>query len=176
MGITKYIELQLVDSLNLINAKLVMKCFDEVEQMLATLRYPTIQPVETINDGIEDIKAFFQKNEYELCSNKIAEIVDKLNRVIFDFKCNKSWFDLTRTIHPNVRFCSSCEKNVYRIENEFDLKKHVQANDCIFYLGEVETPKSCQITEWGEERVISRFGQSHGLMGVPSYNPKIKKK
>jgi hypothetical protein len=100
-------------------------------------------------------------------------LVDFLNRQIFSFKCSNSWFSLERTIHKNVRFCNECHKNVYQIENEFDLVKHMKANDCIFYLGEVETPKSCQITVLGKE-VDPYSVRSNGLMGTPdlSYTKK----
>ena len=151
MGLSKFIELQLVEELNVLNAMLAIEKWEDVQSRIDKLSYPTVRPLVTVPETIVRIKALFENREFTLCSSEITQLVDFLNRQIFSFKCTESWFGLERTIHKNVRYCNSCGKNVYKIENEFDLKKHVQANDCIFYLGEVETPKSCQITEWGEE-------------------------
>ena len=164
MGLSKFIELQLVEELNVLNAMLAIEKWEDVHSRMDKLSYPTVRPIPSIQEGLVEIKESFEAKEYEVCSTKITELVDKLNRNIFDFKCTESWFGLERTIHKNVRYCNSCGKNVYKIENEFDLKKHVQANDCIFYLGEVETPKSCQITDWGKEVDPYSLG-TKGLMG-----------
>ena len=164
MSVSMFIEMQLVQELNYIHALLVMEKMEEVKELLLPLRYPTVRPLPSIQEGLVELKDSFEVKEYEVCSTKITELVDKLNRNISDFKCTESWFGLERTIHKNVRYCKSCGKNVCKIENEFDLKKHVQANDCIFYLGEVETPKSCQITDWGKEVDPYSLG-SKGLMG-----------
>ena len=103
--------------------------------MMDKLSYLRVRPMETVLETIVRIKSLFENKEFTSFSSEITQLVDFFYRQIFSFKCTNSSFSLERTIHKNVRFCNECHKNVYQIENEFDLVKHTKENDCIFYFG-----------------------------------------
>ncbi len=162
-----YLELSLVKELNLINSMLAISNSEKAKELLEKLEYDTSEPIDTVLDRLSSIRTLFNVKDFDLASYEITSLVDLMNRKIFSFKCDKTWYSLERTIHKNIRYCQFCDKNVYQIENEFDLKKHLKANDCIYFLGDVDTPKSCQITETGKEVIINFDPNETRLMGAP---------
>ena len=173
MAMRLFLELSVVKELNLINSMLAISNNEKAKQLLESLEYETSEPIDTVLDRLNNIRSLFNEKEFDLASDEITSLVDLMNRKIFSFKCNRTWFSLQRTIHKNIRYCQFCDKNVYQIENEFDLKKHLKANDCIYFLGDVDTPKSCQITETGKEVIISFDSTETRLMGAPEHTIRV---
>ena len=173
MAMRLYLELSVVKELNLINAMLAISKSEKAEELLKALEYETSKPIDTVLDRLSNIRTLFKAKHFDLASDEITSLVDLMNRKIFSFKCDKTWYSLERTIHKNIRYCQFCDKNVYQIENEFDLKKHLKSNDCIYFLGDVDTPKSCQITETGKEVIISFDSTETRLMGAPEHTIRV---
>jgi len=49
----------------------------------------------------------------------------------FAFKCPKTWNQLAKTAQENVRFCSECQREVYLIQTDDELRKHSAKGHCI---------------------------------------------
>ena len=47
------------------------------------------------------------------------------------FKCPLLWKDLQGTNNPDARYCNECEKEVYRCNDEKEVKKHIELKHCI---------------------------------------------
>ena len=114
---------------------------------------------------IEFLYKLMKEDNFDKTLELIGQTIDDINKIIFDFKCDKGWNSLFLTNDENMRFCQDCRKNVYKIENELDLRKHLEANDCIYFLGEVDTPMSCQITTL--DSPLDSKKKFSGPMGMP---------
>lgn len=49
----------------------------------------------------------------------------------FAFRCDRQWSGLKRTAHPDVRFCTDCQREVYRCHTDRDLREAVALNRCV---------------------------------------------
>jgi uncharacterized protein (TIGR02996 family) len=49
----------------------------------------------------------------------------------FDFECPKRWEKLTTTADPAVRFCDSCQQNVYHCGSVEQAERHAWAGHCV---------------------------------------------
>ena len=48
------------------------------------------------------------------------------------FQCNKRWSDLKKIVtEKDIRFCSDCQKPVYRIDQYTDYESHAAAGHCV---------------------------------------------
>ena len=47
------------------------------------------------------------------------------------FKCPLLWKDLQSTDNSDARYCNECEKEVYRCNDEKEVKKHIGLKHCI---------------------------------------------
>ena len=47
------------------------------------------------------------------------------------YKCPQLWKDLQGTDNPDARYCNECEKEVYRCNDEKEVKKHIELKHCI---------------------------------------------
>ena len=47
------------------------------------------------------------------------------------YKCPLLWKDLQGTDNPDARYCNECEKEVYRCNDEKEVKKHIELKHCI---------------------------------------------
>lgn len=55
----------------------------------------------------------------------------KIRNCIYGFKCEQIWDQMQFTKRENVRFCSSCEKEVFFVEKKGQLFKSIQLNRCV---------------------------------------------
>ena len=56
-----------------------------------------------------------------------------------EFECPQDWDGMIMSADPNIRHCSSCNKDVYFCHTVEDLKKAISAQHCVSYIsGEVE--------------------------------------
>lgn len=51
----------------------------------------------------------------------------------FAFKCDKKWDDLDETRNDNIRFCNTCEKEVYFCNDDSELAQNVRLNRCVAF-------------------------------------------
>lgn len=60
-----------------------------------------------------------------------------------EFVCPKDWESMVVSVDPNIRHCSTCNKDVYFCHTIDDLKKSINNQQCVTYVsGEVvETSK-----------------------------------
>lgn len=173
----RFTQLKVAELIKLTRNFIAVEKFEDAEFHFDKINCKDYKDFENILVDITEIKKVIKLHNFKQAEKQLTDLEDRLLKLIFSFKCNLSWFSLKRTIHDNIRFCSTCSRNVYKIENEFDLKKHIQANDCIFYLGEIETEKSCHIKKWGEPIDEKPFQKgllpdvdlviSKGSMGTP---------
>ena len=54
-----------------------------------------------------------------------------IRNCIFGFKCNKTWEDLGETSSDNVKFCQSCQKEVFFCESDDELVESIRLNRCV---------------------------------------------
>ncbi len=52
------------------------------------------------------------------------------------FKCDKNWDDLSETDNDDVRFCQSCQREVYFCYDDSDIAKSIRLNRCIAFIFE----------------------------------------
>ena len=50
---------------------------------------------------------------------------------IFGFKCDKRWGEMIETSQRDVKFCDSCQKEVYLISDEYELMEAIELNRCV---------------------------------------------
>jgi U3 small nucleolar ribonucleoprotein protein IMP4 len=55
----------------------------------------------------------------------------ELRNCIFGFKCTANWDEMTPTDDVNVRKCSTCQKNVYLVDDKDDLYEAIALNRCV---------------------------------------------
>jgi hypothetical protein len=56
----------------------------------------------------------------------------------FEFVCNKQWYELVPIdvrnedlANPQIRYCTTCSKDVHRVETEDELRKAIKAGLCV---------------------------------------------
>ena len=54
-----------------------------------------------------------------------------IRNCIFGFKCNKQWDELTLTSEDEVKFCQTCQKEVYFCSSDDELAAYVRLNRCV---------------------------------------------
>ena len=70
------------------------------------------------------------------------EIITKelIRNCVFGIKCDKNWKDMehirTDENDRDVRFCSSCEKEVYETITKDDLYTNIELNRCVLMRNE----------------------------------------
>lgn len=114
-----------------------------------------------INDvNLENFeKSCYQEALLLFQKNKIAEAIDVLARLrgnnlsnLFSNPCDKKWDSLIATNNSDIRFCSDCKRNVFKVYNKEDYRKRKQLNQCVaisFHLEErIIESTSCEFTEY----------------------------
>lgn len=86
---------------------------------------------------VDNIKEGSSKTILNMVNNKITI----LNQLIFSNPCEKSWFNLSNTRDVNIKFCSDCGKNVYKVSNEEDYLKRKNLQQCVALDIEFFNPK-----------------------------------
>jgi hypothetical protein len=77
----------------------------------------------------------------------------------FTFKCPKTWEWLIQTENATVRHCSECDRDVYLVLTEEDLRRHGEAGHCVAvsvkeedsfgsYVGNLMPPYDAQKNGW----------------------------
>lgn len=55
----------------------------------------------------------------------------KIRNCVFGFRCTENWSSMGGTNQYDVRFCASCEKEVYLVSTEADLMEAITLNRCV---------------------------------------------
>ena len=58
----------------------------------------------------------------------------------FEFVCPLKWDNLEKTDENNIRYCGSCEKQVYKAKNMFSFYELSEQNKCVAYKEDDNTP------------------------------------
>ena len=59
----------------------------------------------------------------------------------FEFVCPENWDSFEKTDNDRVRFCGSCQRQVFKAENKETLKQLSKEEKCVAYFsGEKNTP------------------------------------
>jgi hypothetical protein len=89
----------------------------------------------------------------------------------FTFVCDKEWYQLrplkddelpNKDFYPDARYCISCQKNVFKVETEEQLKIALKRGDCIC-VGKFDKQKK----KW-----LNRAVDSTRTIGLPRFPPK----
>ena len=132
MGIT---DLKNIRKLKVLKSLLILDKYDEIGWKYNHL----IDPKSYSNSGaniiynIECLKNVFELKNYGECIEIITQIIEALNSRVFTFKCEKKWRDLERTKDNNTRFCMSCSRHVFEVNNEVDYNKRKHLQQCVFF-------------------------------------------
>jgi len=85
-----------------------------------TERFGIIAQLEDLRPKLDqDWVAIFDRPRVENCDEQFA------------FKCPKQWVKLKGTDDPTVRYCDSCQKDVYYCHTLRDAFEHAQNGDCV---------------------------------------------
>ncbi len=52
------------------------------------------------------------------------------------FKCDADWDELFETENDDVRFCGSCQREVFFCHSDLDIAKNIKLNRCIAFISE----------------------------------------
>ncbi|GGZ72452.1 hypothetical protein [Algibacter mikhailovii] len=99
------------------------------------------------------------EKEFGTCIISIDKINKVLNKRIYEFECHRNWMSLSNTTDDNIKFCSECAKNVFKVNSIAEYEKRSILGQCVFYTEPVklvDNTNSCTITEIHE-----------GLLGLP---------
>ena len=70
-----------------------------------------------------------------------------IRNCVFAFKCDKSWDDMTSTKIHDVKFCQTCQREVYFCRTDQQLREAINLNRCVsIEFIEPETKKYHQLT------------------------------
>ena len=59
----------------------------------------------------------------------------------FEFICPENWNNFERTDDETIRFCGSCEKQVFKATDKETLEELSKGNKCVaYFFGEKDTP------------------------------------
>ena len=71
----------------------------------------------------------------------------------FVSQCPRTWEQFASTDHPNIRHCSSCDREVHLVTTEEDFRRHAGGGHCVAvrvlkgredhagsYVGQIRTP------------------------------------
>ena len=92
---------------------------------------------------------------------------DEIGTNLFKNPCDKNWYDLVSTENNNIKYCTGCNKNVFKVTTEENLIKRKNLEQCvaidikafeIINFQEVNNFKSCNI-------IIEDY---HELLGFPA--------
>lgn len=99
---------------------------------------------QTINSFIGDNtiesleKVFYHQALKHFHSSKIVDANESLEILkhkfvmkIFDTSCDKKWDGLIPTNNIDIKFCGDCNRNVFKVFNKEDYRKHKQLNHCV---------------------------------------------
>jgi hypothetical protein len=54
-----------------------------------------------------------------------------IRNCIFSFKCEMKWGKLNETDDENIKFCDSCQKEVYFCNSDEELVEAIKRNKCV---------------------------------------------
>jgi hypothetical protein len=78
-------------------------------------------------------KEFSEEMRFCLNCGSVLKSKDKIINCEFEFKCPLSWENLQKLENNDVRFCSSCEKNVYFAQSQNELDKLANEGKCVAF-------------------------------------------
>src|ERR1044071_6851142 len=97
--------------------------------------------MKTDNQGISKFCHTCGKhwNNSEVCPNcgpgeegKKYEInKDRIVNCEFEYECPLKWEDFKKSADENIRFCNSCQKNVYFVDTQTELNKLAGEGKCV---------------------------------------------
>tara|TARA_Y100000996_G_C22051680_1_gene449384 strand:+ start:20 stop:277 length:258 start_codon:yes stop_codon:yes gene_type:complete len=58
----------------------------------------------------------------------------------FEFICPEKWENLERSDNESLRFCGSCDKQVFKANSLEELEKFSKENKCVAYKGDNSSP------------------------------------
>ena len=77
-----------------------------------------------------------------MAENNIDDDGTEIRNCKFAFKCPKFWSELTETHSLGVRFCDSCQQDVYRCVTDEDIASAIRHNRCVAILQDSGEPES----------------------------------
>lgn len=63
----------------------------------------------------------------------VLKAKDKIINCEFEYKCPLQWSGLQKSENEDIRFCSSCEKNVYFAHSQSELDDLATAGKCVAF-------------------------------------------
>lgn len=70
-----------------------------------------------------------------------------IRNCVFAFKCDESWDDMTSTKIHDIKFCQTCQREVYFCRTDQQLREAINLNRCVsIEFIEPETKRYHQLT------------------------------
>ena len=103
------------------------------------------------SEGIEKLE--FVLNRRLICAvadrDRVERAIDEVYRyrateiedcpLEFRLECPRKWLELYPTARPDVRFCASCDRDIYLCKDENEAIEHARLGRCIAVFRAVET-------------------------------------
>ena len=58
--------------------------------------------------------------------------IGQIKNCNFTYKCPKIWDYLTKTDNDDIRYCSACNENVYKVTSEEEFLKISSVKKCVY--------------------------------------------
>lgn len=119
-----------------------------------------------INTSINKMeKSYLLSALIEYQNQNSSQVFESLNYIrinfinkIFNTACDKKWNSLTPTNNSDIKFCSDCKRNVFKVYNKDDYRKRKQLNQCVaisFFLNDKFTEgTACEFTEYTDFELL----------------------
>lgn len=143
--------LDLVRHLQVLKSRLEMQQYENLSLVTHENHLLNVQSIsESAKIVIKQIREEINNRNYGLAISKIDRLCKAILKVVFSFKCDKTFQSLTPTSQDGVRFCKSCKKNVYRVTSEKDFHIRGAAGQCVYFdrkdgKGYLDSPVSCSL-------------------------------
>ncbi len=91
------------------------------------------------------------------------------------YECPKDWFELTPTNNAEVKYCDTCNQEVFLCLEQNELNERIAGGVCVAYFNEPDSPTRFRLAR---EKVLSKMQDPNFkpkmMMGLPSgFTPKI---
>ena len=85
------------------------------------------------------------------------------------YKCPKYWFELTPTNKAEVKYCDTCQQDVFLCLEQSELNERIAGGVCVAYFIEPDRPIRFRLAR---EKVLSKMQDPNFkpkmMMGLPS--------
>lgn len=128
----KIVEINLVKKLNIIKGPLLLIINDNSETDIIVFFKQLFKIELDFNSKYAfQILNLLECKSYIQALNLINIWKEEISYRVFKNPCDKDWFNLIPTENHDIKYCTDCHKNVYKVSNEEELQKRIKLEQCV---------------------------------------------